>query len=53
MIWFGFEDDRFAIESVIQEDFVWRKCGEAFISENETVVDIADMSNEQVVIGKK
>jgi len=53
LIWFSFKDDRFSVETVIQQDLVWRKRGEAFVSEDETIVGISDMFDEQVVIGEK
>ena len=46
MVRFSFKNDRFAIESIVQEDFIWCKCSEAFVSEDETVVDVADMADE-------
>ena len=53
LVWFRFEDDEVSIESIIQKDLVWRKRGEAFVSEDKTIVNISDMLDEQVMIGKK
>ena len=39
-----------AIEAFIEEDFVWWQVTETSVAQNQTVVDIADVSNEQVVI---
>ena len=53
LIWFGFKDDRFSIESIVKKNFVWSKVSEAFVSEDETVVDVTDVSDKQVVVGKE
>jgi len=43
---FRFEDNRFSIESVVQEDFTWWETTETFVSKNEMIVDIADVTDE-------
>ena len=53
LIWFGFEDDGFSIESVVKEDFIWCQCSEAFVSKYETIVNVTDVSNEQMMVGEK
>ena len=53
LIWFSFKDDGFSIKTIIEEDFIWGKFDEAFVSKDETVVDIADVADEQVMVGKK
>ena len=42
LIWFCFENNGFSIEPIVKKDFIWSKIGEAFVSEDETVVDIAN-----------
>ena len=55
LIWFGFKDDGFSIEPIVKKDFVWSKVSEAFVPEDETVVDVTDrdVSDKQVVVGKE
>ena len=53
LIWFCFEDDGFSIEPIVKRDFIWSKVSEAFVSEDETIVDITYVTNEQMVVGKK
>ena len=44
------EHNWFAIEAIIKEDFIWWQVAETSVAQNETVVEIADVSNEKVVI---
>ena len=53
LIRFSFENDGFSVETIIQEDFIWCKCSEAFVTKDETVVDISDVTDEKVVVGEK
>ena len=53
LVRFSFKNDGFSVEAIIEKDFIWCKFCEAFVSKNETVVDVADVADEQVVVGKK
>ena len=46
LIRFRFEDDGFSIESIIQEDFIRWEASETFVSKDETIVDVADVTDE-------
>ena len=48
LVWFCFENDGFSIEPIIEKNFVWSKVSEAFVSEDETIVDITNVTNEQI-----
>ena len=52
LVRFGLEHNGFAIEAIIKEDFIWWQVAETSITQNETVVNVADVSNEKVVILK-
>ena len=53
LVRFRLENDGFSVESFVQEDFIWCECSEAFVSKYESIVYIADVSNEQMMIGEK
>ena len=53
LVRFRFKNDGFPVETIIEKDFIRCKFCEAFGSKNETVVDVADVADEQVVVGKK
>ena len=53
LVRFSFKNDGFAIKPIVKQDFVWCEFSEAFLSEDETIVDVSDMADEQVVVGKK
>ena len=46
LVRFSFENDGFAVETIIKKDFIWCKCSEAFVTKDETVVDISDVADE-------
>ena len=50
MIGFSFEDDGFSIETFIEQDLVWCEVFETDISKDESVVDVSNMFDEQVVL---
>ena len=50
LVRFCLKHNGFAIEAFIKEDFVWGQVTETSIAQNEPVVNIADMSNEEVVV---
>ena len=52
LIRFSLEHNGFAIEAIIKEDFIWGQVAETSIAQDETVVNVADVSNEKVVILK-
>ena len=52
MIGFSFEDDGFSIETFIEQDLVWCEVFETDISKDESVVDVSNTFDEQVVVGK-
>ena len=52
LVRFSLEHNWFAIEAIIKEDFIWWQVAETSITQNETVVNVADVSNEKVVILK-
>ena len=53
LVRFRLENDGFSVESFVQEDFVWCKCSEALVTKYETIVNISDVSNEQMMIGEE
>ena len=53
LVRFSLKNDGFSIESVVQEDFIWCQCSEAFVSKYEAIVNISDVSNEQMMVGEK
>ena len=53
LVRFCLENDGFSVEAFVQEDFIWCKCSEALVTEDETVVDRSDVSNEQMMIGEE
>ena len=53
LVRFCLKNDGFSIESVVQEDFIWCQCSEAFVSKYEAIVNISDVSNEQMMVGEK
>jgi hypothetical protein len=52
LIRFGFKNDGLSIEAVIKKDFIRWKILETRVSKDETVVNVSDVSDEQVVIGQ-
>ena len=52
LVRFCLEDNGFPVEAVVQENFIWRKFSEAFVTKNQTIVNISDVSNEQMMIGE-
>ena len=52
MVRFSLEDDGFAIEAIVKKNFIWCKVCEAFVSKYQTIVNIADMPDEQMMVGK-
>ena len=52
LVRFCLEDDGFAVEAIVKKNFIWCKFGEAFVSKNQTIVNIADVPNEQMMIGE-
>ena len=53
LVRFCLENDGFSVEAFVQEDFIWCKCSEALVTEYETIVNISDVSNEQMMIGEE
>ena len=53
LVRFRLKNDGFSVEAFVQEDFVWRKCSEALVTEYETIVNISDVPNEQMMIGEE
>ena len=53
LVWFCLEDDGFSVESIIKKNFIWSKVSEAFVSKDEAIVDVADVTDEQMVVGKE
>ena len=49
MVRFSFEDDWLSVETFVQEDFVWEVL-EASIAKNESIVNIADVFDEKVMV---
>ena len=43
----------FPIETIVEQDFIWCKVSEAFVPKDETVVDVANVTDKQVVVGKE
>ena len=52
LVRFCLEDDGFSVEAVVQENFIWCKFSEAFVTKDQTIVNISDVSNEQMMIGE-
>ena len=46
------EDDGFSIEAVVEENFIGYQFCEALVTEDQTIVNISDVSNEQMVVWK-
>ena len=52
LVRFSLEDDGFAIEAIVKKNFIWCKVCEAFVSKYQTIVNIADVSDEQMMVGE-
>ena len=52
LVRFCLENDGFSVEAFVQEDFIWCKCSEALVTKDQTIVNISDVSNEQMMIGE-
>ena len=52
LVWFSFKDDGFSIEAFIEKDFVWGKLPETRVSENEAIVDVSNVFDKKVMVGK-
>ena len=52
LVRFSLEDDGFAIEAIVKKNFIWCKVCEAFVSKYQTIVNIADMPDEQMMVGE-
>ena len=52
LVWFSFKDDGFSIESFIEKDFVWGKLPETRVSKNEAIVDVSNVFDKKVMVGK-
>ena len=50
LVRFCLEDDGFSVEAVVQENFIWCKFSEAFVTKDQTIVNISDVSNEHMMI---
>ena len=46
------QDYGFAIEAIVQQDFIWWQVTEARVSQDETIVNIANVANGKMVILK-
>ena len=52
LVRFCLEDDGFSVEAIVKKNFIGCKFGEAFVSKNQTIVNITDVPNEQMMIGE-
>ena len=53
LVWFSFKNDGFAIETIIEEYFIGSKISKLSVTKNQAVVNVADMSDEEVMVGEK
>ena len=52
LVRFSFQDYGFAIEAIVQQDFIWWQVTEPRASQDETIVNIANVANGKMVILK-
>jgi len=52
LIGFSFKNDGLSIETFTKQNFIWWKVLEAGIAKDESVVDVSDMFDEQIVVGQ-
>ena len=52
LVWFGFKDDGLAIETFVQKDLIWREMLKPRVSKDESIVNISDVFDEEVMVGK-
>ena len=51
LVRFSLEDDGFSVETIVKKNFIGCKFGEAFVSKDQTIVNIANVPNEQMMVG--
>ena len=50
LIRFSLEDDGFSVESIVEKNFIGCQLCEAFVTKDQTIVNIPDVSNEQMMV---
>ena len=50
LVRFSLENDGFAVEAIVEKNFIGCQFCEAFVTEDQTIVNISDVSNEQMVV---
>ena len=50
LVRFSLENDGFSVEAIVEKNFVGCQFCEAFVTEDQTIVNISDVSNEQMVV---
>jgi hypothetical protein len=50
LVRFSLENDGFSVEAIVEKNFVGCQFCEAFVTKDQTIVNIADVSNEQMMI---
>ena len=53
LVGFGFKGDRLSIETFVQKDFIWRQVLKARVTKDESIVHVADVFDEKMMIGKE
>ena len=53
LIWFCFKNDGFSVKAIVQEHFIGSEISESPITKHQSVVDVSNVSNEEVMVGKE
>ena len=46
------QNNGFAIKAIVQQDLIWREVLDLRVTQDKAIVDVANMANKQMVIGK-
>ena len=51
LVRFSLQNDGFSIKTIVKKDFIRRHFCKAFVTKDQTIVNITDVPNEQMVVG--
>ena len=52
MVRLSLQNNGFAIKAIVQQDLIWREVLDLRVTQDKAIVDVANMANKQMVIGK-
>ena len=52
LVRFSFKDDGFAVETVVQQNFIWGQHVDLGVTQNQAIVHISNVANKKVMVGE-